>query len=64
MKKACLLMVLLIICAAFPAVAAETLDAPVICTWEDNKTSAVSIRIDDGIYNSAVVYNQLQKNTV
>ncbi len=34
---------------------------PVICAWEDNKTSAVSVTIDDGVYESAIIYNDLQK---
>lgn len=39
----------------------EALLPPVVCTWEDNKTAAVSITIDDGNYASAVKYNNLQK---
>lgn len=63
MKKMLSIMILAIILVTPTTSLAntETLDAPQICTWKDNKTSAVSIRIDDGLYDSAVVYNQLQK---
>ncbi|MBQ3023656.1 MAG: polysaccharide deacetylase family protein [Clostridia bacterium] len=37
------------------------IEAPVVCDWADNKKSAVSITIDDGNYESAVKYNELQK---
>ena len=62
MKRICLIIAMIMIFACFGSVsAAETLENPTICTWKDNKTSAVSIRIDDGLYESAVIYNQLQK---
>ena len=47
-----------------PAVIADNtigLEAPVVCDWADNKKAAVSITIDDGNYESAVKYNELQK---
>ncbi len=34
---------------------------PIVCTWADNKTAAVSVTIDDGVYDSAIIYNDLQK---
>lgn len=34
---------------------------PIICTWADNKAAAVSVTIDDGVYDSALQYNELQK---
>ena len=50
--------------AMAPAVMANNvseLEEPVVCTWADNKKAAVSITIDDGNYESAVKYNELQK---
>ncbi len=45
-----------------PYVMAETqLEEPVVCDWAGNKKAAVSITIDDGVYDSAVKYNELQK---
>ena len=48
--------------AIAPCVMAETqLEEPVVCDWAGNKKAAVSITIDDGNYESAIKYNELQK---
>ncbi|MBE7036321.1 MAG: DUF2334 domain-containing protein [Ruminococcaceae bacterium] len=64
-KMLCLFLILSMVATMFTvsiATAEEAaLDAPAICTWLDNKTAAVSITIDDGVYDSAVRYNELQK---
>lgn len=38
-----------------------SLTPPEVCNWADNKTAAISVTIDDGHYESAVKFNELQK---
>lgn len=37
------------------------LATPEVCSWPDNKKAAVSITIDDGNYESALIFNELFK---
>ncbi len=61
------IMVLSVFATMIPTVMASSetvkteLEEPMVCDWADNKRAAVSITIDDGNYDSAVKYNELQK---